>query len=145
MATIQQRKGPNGVTVYRVQVRRKDQPAQSATFTKITDARKWATRGEGEILSGRHFKPIPQHTVAEMIDRYLAEVLPHKHASTIPNQTLHLHWWRHTLGYAMLVDVSPAMVADCREVLVKRFSGATANRYLAALSHAFTIALKEWG
>jgi integrase len=80
-----------------------------------------------------------------MVGRYLAEVLPHKRASTIPNQTLQLAWWRHTLGHAMLADVTPAMVAMHRDDLAKRFSGATANRYLAALSHAFTISIKEWG
>jgi integrase len=80
-----------------------------------------------------------------MVDRYMAEVLPHKRASTIPNQARHLRWWRQQIGYALLEGVSPAMVAMYRDALVKRFSGSTANRYLAALSHAFTMAIKEWG
>jgi len=48
--------------------------------------------------------------------------------------------------------MSPSLLAECRDKLGrqitargKRRSSASVVRYLAALSHAFTIAVKEWG
>jgi hypothetical protein len=41
MATIVRRQGPKGQQVYRAQVRRKGAPSLSATFDKLSDARKW--------------------------------------------------------------------------------------------------------
>jgi hypothetical protein len=65
MATIDQRPGPDGKLVYRVRVRRKGTPTQTATFTKLADAKQWAQMIEGRVLEGRHFpntKPT-RHTV----------------------------------------------------------------------------------
>jgi len=45
----------------------------------------------------------------------------------------------------MLGDVTPAMVAKMRDDLVRQASNSTSNRYLGALSHVFTVAVKEWG
>jgi hypothetical protein len=56
MATIVQRLSENGQTSYRAQVRRKGAPPLSATFTKLSDARKWVQVTEAAILEGRHFK-----------------------------------------------------------------------------------------
>jgi hypothetical protein len=51
----------------------------------LTEARKWVQITEAAILAGRHFKTAAakRHTLAELIDRYLATVLPHKSASSI--------------------------------------------------------------
>jgi hypothetical protein len=143
MATIQPCKSSKGVTAYRVLIRRKGQPTQTATFPSLRDAKRWATATEGAIASGRHFKPPSRHTVADMIDRYIAEVLPRKRPSTIPGQARQLRWWRRALGHAMLADVTPAMVGDCRARLT--CGDSTLNRYMSPLSHAFNTALKEWG
>jgi len=115
MATIIRRPGPQG-TVYRVQIRRKGHPSLSATFTTKTEARKWAKATEGDIHSGKQInKPPAQHTLAEAIDRYLIEVLPHKRPSTQPGQARQLRWWRKRLGRVWLEDVTPAM-SRTREV-----------------------------
>ena len=50
MATIVQRTSKNGQTSYRAQVRRKGAPPLSATFTKLSDARKWVQTTEAAIL-----------------------------------------------------------------------------------------------
>jgi integrase len=44
-----------------------------------------------------------------------------------------------------LADVTPAVIVECRGTLAKDHAPATVARYLAALSHAFTVAVKEWG
>ena len=83
-------------------------------------------------------------------DRYISQVLPDK--KDIVGQTQQLNWWKTRLGDSRLSTISPAMISECRSELQKGDthygtprSAATVNRYLAALSHAFTIAWKEWG
>ena len=66
MAHIETRKDNSGDTRYRVQVRLKGFPTQSATFERKTDAKKWAQQTEAAIREGRHFKTVEskRHTVS---------------------------------------------------------------------------------
>ena len=153
MAHIQERKTKDGRTRYRALVRLKGYPAQTVTFQRKTDARRWAQQTEAAICEGRHFKSseAKRHTLAELVDRYLRDVLPNKPKS-LRTQTLQLVWWREQIGTYTLADVTPALVAECRDRLARGItpqkrqrSPATVNRYMAVLSHAFTIAVKEWG
>ena len=54
MATIERRTS-HGQNVYYVKIRRKGYPPQSATFHKLSDARRWAQMTEGAIVEGRYF------------------------------------------------------------------------------------------
>jgi hypothetical protein len=105
---------------------------------------------EAAILEGRHLPTTEakRHTLADLIDRYLAEVLPRKGASSIRKQTQQLLWWRMQLGYSIVADITPALLVAYRDKLAwgESFprSNATVSLYLAALSHVFTIAVKEW-
>ncbi|PLY16772.1 MAG: integrase [Sedimenticola sp.] len=153
MATIQERTSPDGKTKYRVLVRLKGYPPQSATFDRKTDAKRWAQDTESAIREGRHFKTAEakKHTLTEMIDRYIEYVLPLKPKAIKP-QTQQLNYWKAELGHRLLADISPALIAECRDKLLagktyrkKKRTPATVNRYLAALSHTFTIAVNEWG
>jgi integrase len=130
-----------------VKVRLKGFPTQSATFHRRTDAKKWAQATEAAIREGRHFKTVEakKHTLTDMIDRYLRDVLPTKSASSQVNQGKHLTWWREQIGAMCLADVTPAVVVQCRDTLAKNHAPATVVRYMAALSHAFSVAVKEWG
>ena len=149
MATIQKRKRSSEIR-YRVQVRIKGYPAQSATFTKRSDAKRWGQQTEAAIREGRYFKNT-KHTMGETIDRYIASVLPRK-GSQKDNQRAQLGWWRKEIGDYLIADITPALVCECRDKLANepthqsdKRSPATVNRYLAALSHVFTIAVNEWG
>lgn len=153
MATIEKRSSKSGQTVYRVKVRLKGHPAQTATFNRLTDARKWAQQTESAIQEGRYFKTTEarKHTLNKAIDRYIKNVLPLK-PRNIKNQTLQLNWWKEAIGTYLLADVTPSLIVEQREKLAKgitkqgrKRSPATVNRYLAALSHVFTLAVKEWG
>lgn len=153
MATIQERTGKDGKSTYRVQVRLKGFPAQTATFKRKTDARRWAQHIETAIAEGRHFKTAEakKRTLAELIDRYIQQVLPTKPKS-FEKQKAQLLWWKRQLGPYALADVTPALVAEQRDKLLqevtyrgKKRSNSTVVRYLAALSHAFTVAVREWG
>ena len=153
MATIQERVAHDGSTTYRVQIRLKGYPAQTASFSRKTDAKKWNAQTETAIREGRHFKTTEakRHTLAEAIKRYIKQVLPSKPKS-FDKQANQLKWWTEKIGAFTLADVTPSMIAEQRDKLsvgitirgTKR-NQATVNRYLAALSHVFTIASKEWG
>jgi len=153
MANIEKRIGKDGNISFRVKIRLKGFPAQHATFERLTDARKWVQQTESAIREGRHFKTTEakRRTVGEMIDRYIRDILPHK-PKNIKNRTLHLKWWKTELGKYALADLSPALIAERRDKLGSgitirgnKRSPSTVVRYMAALSHVFTIAVKEWG
>jgi integrase len=142
MANIEKR--ANGT--YRVKIRRNGYPTQTATFHTLTDAKKWSQVIEAAILEGRHFpmSEAKRHTLADVIDRYVDTVLPRKRPSTIPSQRQHFAYWRTHLGAYTLSAITPGMVATHRELLARNRQSSTVRRYLAALSHAFTLAVKEW-
>lgn len=147
MATIRERKNSEGGTRYQVIVRLKGQKPQTATFTRKTDAAKWAKTTEAAILEGRHFKTTEskKHTLADLIDRYIRDVLPDKKPSARLKQAPQLLWWKDALGHLTLADTTPAAIGEARDKLRTGRAPATVNRYMAAISHAFTIAANEWG
>ncbi|MCH8079874.1 MAG: site-specific integrase [Proteobacteria bacterium] len=144
MASIRNRTNNDGSTSYRVDVRLKGFPAQRASFRRITDAKKWAQQTEAAIREGRYFKTTEarKHTLAEAIDRYKDSVLPAKRDHK--KQSAQLDWWRNELGAYTLADVTPSLLGEARDTLSKGRSPATVVRYIAALSHVFTIAVNEW-
>lgn len=153
MASIEKRTSKEGKISYRVKIRLKGFPTQHATFERLTDARKWVQQTESAIREGRHFKTTEakRRTLGEMIDRYIKDVIQEK-PKNLKNRVLHLNWWKEELGQYSLAELSPAMIAEKRDKLsagitsrnLKR-SSSTVVRYMASLSHAFTIAVKEWG
>ena len=149
MAYIQERRTKDGETHYRVQVRLKGYPTETATFRRKTDAKTWATVTEAAIRERRHFPKMERRTVAEMIERYITEVVPEK-GENEPAPRI-LRWWAERVGSLSLADLSEAVIAQLRSDLAagdsisgKPAAPATRNRYLEILSHAFTKA-KEWG
>jgi integrase len=152
MANIEKRISKDGKTSYRVKIRLKGFPSQSATFERLTDAKKWTQQTESAIREGRHFKTTEakRHTLAELIDRYCQDVLPNKKSAK--DQTQQLGWWKAEIGNYALADVTPSLLAECRDKLGREItarkkprSPASVVRYMAALSHSFTVAVKEWG
>jgi integrase len=153
MATIEKRQLTDNQVIYRVKVRLKGFPTQTATFKRLTDARRWAQQTESSIQEGRHFKTTEakKHTLADAITRYIEQVLSRKPKSTY-DQSIQLAWWRDAIGSHTLANVTPALVAQQRDKLANgitvrhtKRSEATVNRYMAVLSHLFTVAVKEWG
>ena len=146
MASITKRTA-RGKVVYGVRVRRKGQPLLTATFERLTDARQWAQRMEAAVSENRAApsNAARKHTVADLIERYLDSVMPQKRPSTVVNQRKHLSWWQDHIGLMRLVDVTPAVIVEHRDALSKTHSAGTVVRYLSTLSHAFTVAMREWG
>ncbi len=152
MASIKERKDKNGKTIYQVQIRMKGCPPQHGSFKRKTDADRWIQQTEAAIREGRHFKTTEakKHTLGELIDRYIRDVLPLKKGAE-QRQGAQLKWWKQQLGNYLLSDISPSRIAEQRDLLLKGItkrgslrSPSTVVRYMAALSHAFSIAIKEW-
>ena len=152
MATFEKR-NVDGKIHHRVKVRLKGYPVQTATFEKITDARRWAQQTETAIREGRHFKTseAKRHSLSELIDRYIKTELPKKPKSQ-RDQTQQLAWWKSEIGDHALNDITPALIVECRDRLAEGITSrgrpptpATINRYLAALSIALTTAANQWG
>lgn len=147
MGTFKERKDKNGKTRFQVIIRKKGFPTQTATFLRKTDAKKWEQDIESAIRDGRHFKTskAKKHTLEEMINRYLKQQVVSK------CKRAQLDWWKKSLGSYLIADISPSQVAEKRDELLKTSTSrgiircpATVCRYLAALSHVFTIGIKEF-
>ena len=154
MATFQKRKSKAGIVHYRVQVRLKGHAPQTATFKRLTDAKIWAQNTESGIRDGRYFQTVEarKHSVSELVKRYKKEHLAVSGLKTKDDRERHLDWWSDQIGDTTLADLTPAVLTEQRSKLLggegaggKPLSPATANRYMASLSHAVSIASNEWG
>ena len=152
MATIEKRKNNKGELKFRAKVRLRGFPPQTATFDRLTDAKKWIQDTESDIRQGKYFKyaESSKHTFAELIERYFDEVLKFKSNST-DNQKHYLKWWNSKLGSYRLSDVTSALITEYRNKLIgeenrfgRKIGISTANRYTTALGHVFTVAVNEW-
>ncbi len=152
MANIETRRSKDGTITYRAKVRLSGQPSASATFTRLTDARRWVQDTESSVRAGRYFKTAEakRHTLGDLVDRYIREVLPGKPKNAV-NTKLHLLWWKSQLGALSLANINAAAIVQCRNTLLAKktrrgtpMAPATVVRYLAALSHALNVAMKDW-
>lgn len=148
MATITKRTTRRG-TSYKVQIRIKGHPAETASFDRLTDARRWAAETETAIRAGRHFGIARRRTFAELADKYQAHIADALKSANA--RVGHLAHWRETFAGLSLQDVTPALIADARDRLTAgktsrgKLSPATVNRYLATISASFTFAVKDLG
>jgi len=169
MATIEKRVSKKGEVSYRVKIRMLGHEHVTETFTRLTDAKRWAQDTESAIRDGRHFRTAEakKHTMGEAIDRYIKDILPQKPKNEKAVRA-QLVWWKNQIGAKLLADVTPALIGEKRDKLLnepitstrrekkkgiivneitttKRRSPATVVRYMAAISVVFTEAFKEWG
>lgn len=160
MATIEKRQTADGIR-YRVRVRIKGAAERTRTFRRLTDAKTWAAAAETDLGRGA-FVPTSadrKRTLADLIDKYLAEQLPLR-PNGAAKQRDYLDWWKASIGYLTLDRLTPDEIATARAQLLKRKTGrrsptadpdaprptitpSTANRYLAALSAVCKWAWRE--
>lgn len=154
MASIEKRISENGNISYRVKIRLKGHPVETATFEKKTDANKWVQDTESAIREGRHFKTAQakRHTLSDLIDDYIKNELP-KRPKNAKNKETQLLWWKSEIGSYTLAEITPNLINDSKDKLsagTTRFktkrSPATVVRYLAALSVCLThgVNVKQW-
>lgn len=152
MATFEERTDQSGKKVHRVKVRLKGFPPETATFERLTDARRWASKTETEIKEGRYFRTSDgkKKTFKQAATRYEAEFFE-RHPSKAKSQQHQLDWWVKEIGDKFLADITPAVITEARQKLAnlegepeERRSPSTLNRYVALLSHILSIAVREW-
>lgn len=111
-----------------------------------------APQTEADIRRGKYFQTAEsrKHTFGELVDRYISTVLPRKPKS-IKKQTAQLLWWKEQIGNRLLNDINTPLIVEIRDRLGSgttyrgsKRSSATVNRYLAVLSHVFSVAVNEW-
>jgi integrase len=159
MATIEKRTTRDGTTKYRVKVRIKGFPPETASFERLTDARSWGNKTESDMKSGRHFGQSRRHTFNALADEYQ----PHA------KDAARLDYWRKVFGADSLDAITAARISKERDKLLSekthnfatpasgdsekdakrakaKRTGSTVNRYLAALSVCLSYAVKtlQW-
>lgn len=167
MATIRERTDSTGKKSYHVQIRIKGFPPQTQSFDTKTIAKQWAAHVESELRAGRYMPRVEaqKHTVRELLEEYCEKVLIPLKPKQVSSQGQQLNWWIKKLGPYSLADVTPALIAKCRDELLqtplpsrnskkqdpdgkeqkaKFRTPATVVRYMAILSHAFNVAVREW-
>lgn len=152
MGSITTRKKRDGKASYLVRVRLKGERHITKTFRTRSLAQDWMVSTEAAIKEGRFhsFSESGRHTVSDMIARYVEYELPKKPKSLV-KQSAQLKWWDTQIGYLPLARVTPAALVECRDRLANQVtsrggvrSPSTTNRYLAVMSHCFSVACREW-
>lgn len=148
MATIQKRETSTGTTAYRVMVRLKGYPPETATFSRLTDARAWAQKTEADMKAGRHFGESKRHTFGELVSEYTAKAS--SALKSWDHRETHLNFWLDALGDCQLDAITPARIAKERDKLLAgetyrhtKRTGATVVRYMASLSACLGHGVKE--
>ena len=152
MAQIRERARKNGKKSFFVRIRMRGKPEAAASFDRLTDARIWAQQIETEMRDGRYIKTAEaqKHTVSDLVERYIRDVLPRK-VKVGRFYAIQLGWWKRQIGDVLLSELTPVLISEHRELLSQtetirktKKSNATVNRYLAALSTAISTAINEW-
>lgn len=146
MATIEKRKDNSDKPTYRVKVRLRGHPVQTASFTSLTKAKQWATQTEAAIREGRYFQTAEakRHTLAEAVERYKRDNLSGMKGARTRSQQL--DWWTDRLGSATLADLTPAAINDAlRELAIERGIGPqSVAHYRQSLASVLAEAVKSW-
>ena len=118
--------------------------ARTATFRTKTEARKWARRIEVAIDQGKHLPPTEskRKSVRDLMERYKTTVIPRQKDQVNPIR--HANFWIERLGELKLSRLNRAVLVRLRDELSETKAPSTVNRYLAVMSHACTLAEREW-
>jgi integrase len=145
MATISKRQS-RGRTVYQAKIRTAAGSA-SATFHKLTDAKRWAAGAEEKIRRGVYFEEEKArvHTLADAVEAYERSPRFLKLGNQYVRKA-HLRWWVEHYGTLPLSRLTPDRLAEGRDLLrAEGKAPATCNRYLAALSACLNRTVRELG
>lgn len=141
MATFEQRDSG----WWQAKVRRNGHAQQSRTFETHTEAKKWARDVESQIDRGI-FNPMVEAeatTLAVALDRYEREVTVQKKGA-VQERTKIGKLKRHKLASRSMASLKSSDIAALRDEILKEHTASTCLKYLALISHLYTIAAKEW-
>ncbi len=143
MAYFRKRQGKKGIR-WQAVIRKGGRRSQVATFRTKGEAEEWANEVELAISRGKY---LPSHeakrrSVRDLLERYKETEIPKKRDQRNPARQA--DFWIKRLGNLKLQELTRAAIVEVRDELAKERAPSTVNRYLALLSHACTIAEREW-
>ena len=141
MATL--RKRSNGHWQARV---RKANQNITQTFINKVDAERWAKQVEVEMQKGSYTNLVlaERTTFAEIIERYIVEVLPTMRGGKADYIRLKA-LARRPIAKLNMVALTPRKIAQHRDERLKEIAPATVIRELSYFSSIINYARKEWG
>ncbi len=126
---------------WRVQVRKGGQ-THCETFPNKVQAQEWAAQIEADIIGGKLGRS-PDKTFGDLIDRYIKEVTVTKRGAR-PEKLRLERLKRDKLSQVKLADLTPDNFADWRDRRLTEVGNASVIREFTTMSHACTVAVKEW-
>ena len=141
MATFRNRSGK-----WHARVQTKGHAVLSKTFINKVDAERWAKQIEVDIQKGSYTNlALAERTkFAEIIERYIAEVLPTMRGGKADHIRLKA-LARRPIAKLSMTALTPQKIAQHRDERLKEIAPATVIRELSYFSSIITYARKEWG
>ena len=141
MATFRNRSGK-----WQARVQIQGHSAISKTFINKADAERWAKQVEVEIQKGSYTNLVlaERTTFAEIIERYIAEVLPTLRGGKADSIRLKA-LARRPIAKLNIVALTPQKIAQHRDERLKEIAPATVIRELSYFSSIINHARREWG
>jgi len=137
MATISKKAG-----LYHVRIRKKGIPTRCRSFSHKSDAQRWAIETERSIQLGTlsHYSG----TLDELLGRYASEMTPAKKSAKV--ELLRIGKIRRSrLGLIKVSELSSTHLAKYRDERLTLVTGSSVLKELALISHAISVAMREWG
>jgi integrase len=142
MANIRRRK-----STWQAQVRRQGYTPLSRTFRLRADAELWARQVEAEFDRGGlpvDNRALRSHTLADLLKRYAAEVVPRKRSADREVYLLRVIL-RHPIARVSLHRLTASEIAKYRDQRLSSVKADTVRRELAIVRHCLEVARNEWG
>ncbi|MDE2497696.1 MAG: tyrosine-type recombinase/integrase, partial [Xanthomonadaceae bacterium] len=127
---------------------RRDGKHVSRTFRTQADAVAWARKHESEVERGvwRDNQEAERCSLRMALDRYEAEVTPHKRSAISERSTLGIIREDASFLDVGLARIGSVDIAKLRDKWKRdEVKPATIRRRMALISHLFTTAAREWG
>jgi integrase len=130
---------------WHVQIRKRGYPAQTKTFTKEADARRWATIIESEMERGVFVSRTEAEAtlVRKVLQRYEEEVLPTKRGQMQDKSRIKL--LMEEFGDYRLASLTSTQVAQFRDRRLKVVGPQTVIHEINMLNRVLKAATLDWG
>ena len=131
---------------WQARVRRQGYPDITKSFQGRQDAERWARSVESDIDRGSYVSHTEAQTttLADLIQRYMAEVLPSMKGA--PEDSIRLKAiCRRPICKNSIAALTPAKVAEYRDLRLTEVAAGTVVRELAYLSSIINHGRREWG
>ena len=131
---------------WQVRIRLSNYPTITKTFNLKSHAMAWAKLKEIQIENGNleiDSKPTKE-TVGDVLARYLKEITSKKKSSEVEKIKIK-RLMRDPISKIECNHLRPIHIIKFRDERLQKVSGGTTLKDLSLLSHAITIAMKEWG